>query len=474
MVIKTIISPFQEQSRHPEATPTTVVDPNLIRKFINQWILNPNFLSSSNQFEKNYFVKSCLVHLITSKLCDPNDCFTYYTDKNQLVSNNLLNHCIHLVGLCKSGYQLEVIYDLTRTLIQYGADPNLDPYGSTSPQEHNTHPIHEASSHFMRNSFVDASTCPHQRLRRNWSILTHLCKSVQISPTDPSIITDLITRTVDDSVEFLSLPVAQNIYHYNHEHKKKRALLQRSSTCLGEPASETSNYFNDKFTSMNMDIARELDITQKKNTVRSHSPVMLLTPAPSYERCLATSYYQNSSANIVVDSRLLLLTFYKNFIKLLYDAMDTYSIHKCLKYSGNRHEDHFHHSKNYNHHHHHHHHHHSRQHNFHNNHTNSSLREMLYSESARQSHGHNFHHQSQSIHMDITLEPLGEYLERLASTPRTLKSITRRNILSLLAENSGSGDGESECMSGKTTLIANQIHQLELPKKLKDFLLFIE
>jgi len=99
---------------------------------------------------------------------------------------------------------------------------------------------------------------------------------------------------------------------------------------------------------------------------------------------------------------------------------------------------------------------------------------MLYSESARQSHGHNFYHQSQSIHMDITLEPLGEYLERLASTPRTLKSITRRNILSLLAENSASGEGESECMSGKTTLIANQIHQLELPKKLKDFLLFIE
>jgi len=171
-----------------------VVDPNLIRKFINAWIMQPSFLSSSNQFEKNYFVKSCLVHLITSKLCDPNDCFTYYNDKSQLVSNNLLNHCVQLVGLCKSGYQLEVIYDLTRTLIQYGADPNLDPYELKT----------ENGLNFQETG------CSHQRLKRNWSILTHLCKSVQINSNDPSIINDLVTRQGDELLEFMSLPVAKD------------------------------------------------------------------------------------------------------------------------------------------------------------------------------------------------------------------------------------------------------------------------
>jgi len=73
----------------------------------------------------------------------------------------------------------------------------------------------------------------------------------------------------------------------------------------------------------------------------------------------------------------------------------------------------------------------------------------------------------------MTFEPLGDYLEKLASTPRTLKSLTRRQILSMLAE-SASGELESECAPGKITLIANQIHQLALPKKLRDFLLFIE
>jgi hypothetical protein len=103
-----------------------LVDPSLVKNLISQWILVPNFLSSSRQFEKNFFIKSCLVHLISSGLYNPNDCHVaHHAEK---ASNNLFSHCIALAAQSRTAYQMELIYDLTRTLIQYGADPNLDPY----------------------------------------------------------------------------------------------------------------------------------------------------------------------------------------------------------------------------------------------------------------------------------------------------------------------------------------------------------
>jgi hypothetical protein len=48
--------------------PGALVDPSLVKSLISQWILVPNFLSSSRQFEKTFFIKSCLVHLISSGL----------------------------------------------------------------------------------------------------------------------------------------------------------------------------------------------------------------------------------------------------------------------------------------------------------------------------------------------------------------------------------------------------------------------
>ncbi len=294
---------------------------------------------------------------------------------------------------------------------------------------------------------------------------------------------------------YLSTPIVNLVNQCQQKQTKNR--LKRSSTCLGTPDPTTpsepiSNYFNDyfneKYTSTSTDIAHELDITQRKNSTRSHSSIMLLTPTPSYDRCISAGYYQNLSSNIVVDSRVLLLNYYKNFIKLFYDSMDTYSIFMCLEYSSNRQDEyihnnqshHNHHHHNHNHHHHHHHHHHSKHHSrHHNSQINNSLKENrlfdTHSSSigVYQSHGY---HSSHKSHAEFTLEPLGEYLQHLASSPRTLKSITRRQILSLLVQNdtSESGEAEGECGTGRTTLIANQIHQLTLPKKLKDFLLFIE
>ena len=99
------------------------VSPNHIKTLITNWILNPNLFSSSRQFDKNHFVKSVIVHLITNDMYDPNDCSTVYNSENCLISNNLLNHCVRLILKSKTGFQLELIYDLMRTLIQYGSNP---------------------------------------------------------------------------------------------------------------------------------------------------------------------------------------------------------------------------------------------------------------------------------------------------------------------------------------------------------------
>ena len=99
------------------------VSAHLVKNLISNWILNPNLFSSTRQFEKNHFVKSVLIHLITNEMYDPNDCTAVYNAEHCLVSNNLLNHCVRLIFKSKTGYQLELIYDLMRTLIQYGANP---------------------------------------------------------------------------------------------------------------------------------------------------------------------------------------------------------------------------------------------------------------------------------------------------------------------------------------------------------------
>lgn len=128
-----------------------------MRTLVNTWINNPNFLNSSHQFEKNRFIKLIIIELILNDLFDLNDNSTSFhktiesshktsnTKKSihpttsvagQIESNNLINHCVKLLFTnCKTGYQIELISDLMRTLVQYGARPCLSMFGeSFSPQ----------------------------------------------------------------------------------------------------------------------------------------------------------------------------------------------------------------------------------------------------------------------------------------------------------------------------------------------------
>lgn len=127
----------------------------MVKVLINSWINDPSFLNSSFQFEKNRFIKLAIFELILNDLLDPNDIsasFQMTLDNEEsiaikslasdrtcqkLESNNLINHCVKLLFTsCKTGYQIELISDLMRTLVQYGARPSLnmldEPYSPES------------------------------------------------------------------------------------------------------------------------------------------------------------------------------------------------------------------------------------------------------------------------------------------------------------------------------------------------------
>lgn len=211
-----------------------------------------------------------------------------------------------------------------------------------------------------------------------------------------------------------------------------------------------NDYFNDRYFSSHYEIAYH-DLNQKSG---SNSPILLLTPTPSYESCImlvAGTYHCHPTNNIIINSSVLLLGYYKNFIKLMYDAMDSYSIQKCLEYKTKMTYAH-HHSK-------------KSQHS-----PNHKHQYRLY----HNSHLHHRHRNHESVVNPI--EPLGEYLQHLASTPRTLKSITRRHIIGCLTQVEEFNDNASmdSNEAAKSNVIATQIHKLDLPVKLKDFMLFIE
>jgi hypothetical protein len=107
-----------------------VVKASLIQRLITKWILHPNFLCASKQTEKNIFLKRVIIHLISEKIIDPNDCRLQSPQMNnsKLNSNNLMYHCLSVLQVCRTGYQFELIYDLIRTLYLNGANPNLNTY----------------------------------------------------------------------------------------------------------------------------------------------------------------------------------------------------------------------------------------------------------------------------------------------------------------------------------------------------------
>lgn len=84
------------------------------------------------------------------------------------------------------------------------------------------------------------------------------------------------------------------------------------------------------------------------------------------------------------------------------------------------------------------------------------------------------------------VETLDTYLERIASTPRSLKSITRRHILSDLTKSNQHNSvhvtrscpelhaKDAAIKRAGSTSAAVKIMQLDMPTKLKEYLLFVE
>ncbi len=202
---------------------------------------------------------------------------------------------------------------------------------------------------------------------------------------------------------------------------------------------EEENYFSDYFNSKHYGPNDE-GIAKSS---RSSSPILLLTPTPSYESLLflvAGSSIGSFSNNIIIENNLLFLNHYKNFIQLFYDCMES----DCIKRSFiSKCEKHCHH-QNY----------------FYHSYYNHSISSSSSGVSSRRS-------SCSSHHMPklYSIESLDIYLENLASNPRSLKSIARRLILNRLTVNQ---------TDKHKNVLANRVAQLALPNRIKDYLLFIE
>ncbi|RNA15339.1 hypothetical protein BpHYR1_010782 [Brachionus plicatilis] len=409
---------------------TRLINPHVIKRLLTNWILCPNFLNSSQQFEKNNFVKHVLVELIKHELYDPNDssCHAAQTPAESVQSNNLLSHCVQLVFASKTCYQLELVYDLMRTLIQHGADPNLAPF--------------------------DLSWAGAHRHKATNSILAQLCDPFLTERPSPILTSVNLSR--HQSTHHKKDQHRHHHHHHHHHH------------------SYFNDYFKDKLFSVineNGPVSsmrhvsplvseKEIEVTRRMSegcvspnfTARKHhlsNPICLLTPSASFASFLALNNLNGvtsnvKSNNIVVDSMVLFLNYYKRFVKLLFDSMENSKINEIFV-------------------------------------SKSLVGDLQLCSHHNHQHHHSYHHSSSSMpnaknlppgQKVYSLESLDMYLERLVSSPRSLKSICRRMILSRLKEN---GKLTND-LNNESTLIqvTAQIDDLPAPKPVKNYLLFIE
>jgi hypothetical protein len=440
----------------------TQVNPSLIKKLITYLVMLPNFMCSSKQFEKVSFVKNLIVQLVLNDLYDPNEPGIAHANQSNgtiIQSNNLLNHLLKLIFQSKSGYQLDVLYDLMRTLIQYGSNPNLDPFDSTN------------------------LTCENL-------ILVQLCRSLTQSQLSP-----IMQRNLNKSSNNLRRHQHQMHHHCNH-HNHNNYYLTRGYHHY--QSNDRLNYEESLIMS-----------TSRRNDSNQH---LLITPTPSFSHSLShltssasnaniSSYLVNqinvtgslsssssSSVNLFnLSPHILYMNHMKNFVKLLFDSMDTNKIQNCLKIlsSNQSYNENGYSLLNQN----------SLVSTYHN--LTGAASSLSNNSSCNNSTNNGCIHTTSSniIYCSINnnninnnlkttlipqqfqtnnIEPLDMFLEKLASTPRSLKSISRRFILNRLAEVNNSQQNQSELQNNNSSIILTHQQLNKLPKKLKNYLLFIE
>jgi len=402
------------------------VSPQVIKTLINNWILDPNLFSSNRQLDKNHFVKSIIIHLIANDMFDPNDSSTVYNSDHCLVSNNLLKHCVRLIFKSKTGYQLELIYDLMRTLIQYGANPNLEPYELVE-------------KNFFSLRFEDCNNITNKSM----SVLSQLCDCSHHNNVT-NCQSPFNFKQKDNHLNSLSHINEHHYHHNNHNHHHYHHHHHHHHK-------NRHNYFNDYFNNKYYSHTRQErhELSNSNLMYSSLNPILLLTPSPSYDSLISLPLSQsnnctyattmsnnnnnnNSNNNIIIDKSILFLNHYKKFVKLLYDSMDNNTIKQCLKHKKNHYKHYY-------------------------------IRNYSVDTVEKQDGDHLAALKLYSV------ESLDMYLEKLASTPRTLKSIVRRHVLNQLIQNQ-----KMNKSTDKLTAIAKQVEQLPLPRRIMDYLLFIE
>jgi hypothetical protein len=203
-------------------------------------------------------------------------------------------------------------------------------------------------------------------------------------------------------------------------------------------------------------------------TIGSQS-VLLLTPTPSYASMLSISSVSASplfispdrTNNILVDTSVLFLNYYKKIVKLLFDSMNVDTLRECVKSSKSQQYSNL---------------------NFNLNRNNNNTRCYPLTDS-RPTNNNNSNNKSSKCNACLSstnvcpCESLDGYLERLTSNPRSLKSMTRRNILDRLVElQEARTQRQSKHKATPLGLIStsNLVNQLPLPKRLKSYLLYFE
>jgi hypothetical protein len=516
------------------------INPSLIKKLIYNWIMNPNFLCSSKQFEKNSFVKSLIVQLIVSHLFDPNDTSIYIHD-NQPVNNNILFYCIRLTHICKTGYQMELVFDMIRTLVQYGADPNVQIAHENDLDGDNAHFINsirpssllahllapfetyihthptivcnvDNSLEFSNNVSLYNIRNRHYQRNQNHAINSHnhiqhhhhqhhnhhhqlhhhynhhqypqlhnycknhfnyQCKSQQ-SLNGAEKPNNSVKQSVDTNIKSNTqalenvLNMTENILTTNNKATQANGLqtIPSSSelTLAQDLASFSLTSLNNVENNANSTITPILQVQSSQASVCRNAPSpppLLLTPSPSLASLFSISSATSNCSNNNVhsskhgkgfwDSSFFIINHYKYIIQFLFDAMDEKLVKEYLSYRFNYIS------------------------------TPSGLFNIPNINDA--CHG-NPNMPSSSLFNYLHFESLDDYLERLSKTPRSLKSLCRRHILNRLVQLEKSRENIFQETSKKqsqrseiqntTIIIANQVNQLPVSKRIKDYLLFIQ
>ena len=189
---------------------------NLIKKILSLWIFKPNYLNS-NQSDKRSFIKN-LFRILIHYGYNLNETSLTCCD-GSLQSNNILHILISILFNCQVGYQADCLYELMIFLVQYGANPNKEPFELESDSI-NCHL--QKRPNYLLAQLCSPFNCGFSLVKRSSIITLSSSKSPSLS-TNSGTVSDSLNKKLDTLIyynEFSSTNNIQNarskvlIYHY--------------------------------------------------------------------------------------------------------------------------------------------------------------------------------------------------------------------------------------------------------------------